>query len=74
MPNAVEYFVTKSQDIEQGFANSIPTEEVINILVQSYKSSDICQKVQREVAQIRKQVSFFFFVYLLLKNTHLERH
>ncbi|XWS39749.1 hypothetical protein CRYUN_Cryun18bG0081000 [Craigia yunnanensis] len=43
------------KDIEQGFANSIPTEEVINILVQSCKSSDICLQVQREVAQICKQ-------------------
>ncbi|XVE66572.1 hypothetical protein DITRI_Ditri08aG0089400 [Diplodiscus trichospermus] len=42
-------------DIEQGFPNSIPTEEVISILVQSYKSSDICQQVQREVAQICQQ-------------------
>ncbi|XVE49524.1 hypothetical protein DITRI_Ditri01bG0089500 [Diplodiscus trichospermus] len=42
-------------DIEQGFANSIPTEEVINILVQSYKSSDTCQQVQREIARSRNQ-------------------
>ncbi|OMO63605.1 ABC transporter-like protein [Corchorus olitorius] len=43
------------KDIEHGFANSIPTEEVIKILVQSYKSSDIYKQVQNEVAQISKQ-------------------
>ncbi|KAK6253287.1 hypothetical protein QUC31_015007 [Theobroma cacao] len=43
------------KDIEQGFANGIPAEEVINILVKSYKSSDVYQTVQREVAQICKQ-------------------
>ncbi|OMO63596.1 ABC transporter-like protein [Corchorus olitorius] len=43
------------KDIEQGFADSIPTNEVIKILVQSYKSSDICKQVQSEIAQICKQ-------------------
>ncbi|XP_022762408.1 ABC transporter G family member 11-like [Durio zibethinus] len=43
------------KDIELGFANGIPTEEVINILVKSYKSSDVYQEVQKEIAQICKQ-------------------
>ncbi|XP_012480009.1 ABC transporter G family member 1 isoform X1 [Gossypium raimondii] len=43
------------KDIEQGFANGIPTLEVIDILVKSYKSSDIYQMAQKEVAQICKQ-------------------
>ncbi|XWS39748.1 hypothetical protein CRYUN_Cryun18bG0080900 [Craigia yunnanensis] len=43
------------KDIEQGFANGIPTEEVINILVKSYKSSDVYQQVQKEIAHIYKQ-------------------
>ncbi|PPD83615.1 hypothetical protein GOBAR_DD19444 [Gossypium barbadense] len=43
------------KDIELGFANGIPTEEVIDILVKSYKSSDIYQMVQKEIAQICKQ-------------------
>ncbi|KAB2091430.1 hypothetical protein ES319_A03G190300v1 [Gossypium barbadense] len=44
------------KDIEEGFVNEIPTEEVINILVNSYKSSDIFQHAQTEIAQICKQV------------------
>ncbi|KAL1180086.1 hypothetical protein V6Z11_A03G204900 [Gossypium hirsutum] len=36
------------KDIEEGFVNEIPTEEVINILVNSYKSSDIFQHAQTE--------------------------
>ncbi|KAK8529765.1 hypothetical protein V6N13_102667 [Hibiscus sabdariffa] len=45
------------KDIEEGFANAIPTKEVINILVNSYKSSDIFQHVQTEIAQSCKQYS-----------------
>ncbi|PPR84425.1 hypothetical protein GOBAR_AA36285 [Gossypium barbadense] len=45
------------KDIEEGFVNEIPTEEVINILVNSYKSSDIFQHAQTEIAQICKQHS-----------------
>ncbi|MBA0614045.1 hypothetical protein Godav_014378, partial [Gossypium davidsonii] len=44
-------------DIKEGFVNEIPTEEVINILVNSYKSSDIFQHAQTEIAQICKQHS-----------------
>ncbi|KAL4363119.1 hypothetical protein GQ457_04G003650 [Hibiscus cannabinus] len=44
------------KDIEEGFANAIPAEEVINILVNSYKSSDIFQHAQTEIAQSCKQV------------------
>ncbi|KAE8672778.1 ABC transporter G family member 11 [Hibiscus syriacus] len=43
------------KDIELGYANGIPTEEVIDILVKSYKSSDVYQMVQYEIAQICKQ-------------------
>ncbi|XP_017632710.2 ABC transporter G family member 1-like [Gossypium arboreum] len=45
------------KDIEEGFVNEIPTAEVINILVNSYKSSDIFQHAQTEIAQICKQHS-----------------
>ncbi|KAL4363803.1 hypothetical protein GQ457_04G003850 [Hibiscus cannabinus] len=45
-----------NEDIEEGFANAIPAEEVINILVNSYKSSDIFQHAQTEIAQSCKQV------------------
>ncbi|MBA0649260.1 hypothetical protein Goklo_016839 [Gossypium klotzschianum] len=45
------------KDIKEGFVNEIPTEEVINILVNSYKSSDIFQHAQTEIAQICKQHS-----------------
>ncbi|XVE93156.1 hypothetical protein REPUB_Repub01dG0166000 [Reevesia pubescens] len=43
------------KDIELGFANGITTEEVIDILVKSYKSSDVYHQVQKEIAQICKQ-------------------
>ncbi|KAL4281640.1 hypothetical protein GQ457_03G004500 [Hibiscus cannabinus] len=43
------------KDIELGYANGIPTEEVIEILVKSYKSSDVYQMVQQDIAQICKQ-------------------
>ncbi|KAE8670048.1 ABC transporter G family member 11 [Hibiscus syriacus] len=43
------------KDIELGYANGIPTEEVIDILVKSYKSYDVYQMVQHEIAQICKQ-------------------
>ncbi|GMJ12916.1 ARABIDOPSIS THALIANA WHITE-BROWN COMPLEX HOMOLOG PROTEIN 11, CUTICULAR DEFECT AND ORGAN FUSION 1 [Hibiscus trionum] len=43
------------KDIELGYANGIPTEEVIDILVKSYKSSDVYQMVQQDIAQICKQ-------------------
>ncbi|KAE8716772.1 ABC transporter G family member 11 [Hibiscus syriacus] len=43
------------KDIELGYANGIPTEEVIDILVNSYKSSNVYQMVQQEIAQICKQ-------------------
>lgn len=49
-------FSSFKQDIELGFANGIPREEVIDILVKSYKSSYIYQMVEKEVAQICKQV------------------
>ncbi|XP_031128203.1 ABC transporter G family member 11-like [Ipomoea triloba] len=48
-------FDNNDEDIEQGCARGIPTEEVINILVNSYKSSDRFREVQTQVAQISKQ-------------------
>ncbi|TYG80798.1 hypothetical protein ES288_D02G244800v1 [Gossypium darwinii] len=45
------------KDIKEGFVNEIPTEEVFSILVNSYKSSDIFQHAQTEIAQICKQHS-----------------
>nr|GMC89670.1 ABC transporter G family member 11-like [Ipomoea batatas] len=48
-------FDNDDEDIEQGCGRGIPTEEVINILVNSYKSSDRYRQVQTQVAQISKQ-------------------
>ncbi|GLT97955.1 hypothetical protein SLE2022_154940 [Rubroshorea leprosula] len=45
------------QDIEQGYPNALPTEEVIKILVNSYKSSETFKQVQKDIAQIHEQVS-----------------
>ncbi|KAJ0041366.1 hypothetical protein Pint_27609 [Pistacia integerrima] len=42
------------EDIEQGLGRT-STEEVINILVNSYKSSETCQEVQHRVSQICNQ-------------------
>ncbi|XP_010273011.1 PREDICTED: ABC transporter G family member 11-like [Nelumbo nucifera] len=43
-------------DVEQGFdGKTISTDEVINILVKSYKSSETCQQVKRRVAEICKR-------------------
>lgn len=46
------------QDIEEGLAGVIPTEEAIDILTKSYKSSDNYLQVRSQVAEICKaQVS-----------------
>ncbi|XP_050206803.1 ABC transporter G family member 1-like [Mercurialis annua] len=39
-------------DIEQGLGGTVKTEEAINFLVKSYQSSEICQHVQKQVANI----------------------
>ncbi|KAJ0097985.1 hypothetical protein Patl1_28227 [Pistacia atlantica] len=44
----------QKSDIEQGLGRT-STEEVINILVNSYKSSETCQEVQHRVSQICNQ-------------------
>ncbi|KAK3027454.1 hypothetical protein RJ639_041060 [Escallonia herrerae] len=43
------------EDIEQGSVGKKSTEEVIDILVKSYKSSSTCEEVNRQVAEIHKQ-------------------
>ncbi|XP_016446870.2 ABC transporter G family member 1 isoform X1 [Nicotiana tabacum] len=43
------------EDIEQGSAGRIPTEEVIDLLVNSYKSSEEYHEVQNQVAEICQQ-------------------
>ncbi|KAG6742641.1 hypothetical protein POTOM_053562 [Populus tomentosa] len=43
------------KDLEQGLDDAIPTQEVINILVKSYKSSDYWQQVQVKVEEICKE-------------------
>ncbi|XP_057976701.1 ABC transporter G family member 1-like [Malania oleifera] len=45
------------EDIEGGLSGKRPTEEVIDILVKSYKSSNSYQQVQRQVAEICKDGS-----------------
>ncbi|KAF5175145.1 Abc transporter g family member [Thalictrum thalictroides] len=42
------------QDIEQGFGNSVTTDEAINTLVNSYKSSTTRQQVDKQIAEIHK--------------------
>ena len=66
------------QDIEQGGSNGRkPTEDVIDMLINSYKSSNNSQQVLIQVAQICKQVShyqssFYFFFCSLIKESHLH--
>ncbi|KAK4605111.1 hypothetical protein RGQ29_013262 [Quercus rubra] len=43
------------KDLEQGLDGGIPTEEAINSLTRSYKSSEIYQQVRRQVSEICKQ-------------------
>lgn len=46
------------QDIEKGLAGVVPTQEAIDILTKSYKSSDSYLQVRSQVAEICKaQVS-----------------
>nr|POF20901.1 abc transporter g family member 11 [Quercus suber] len=40
------------KDLEQGLDGGIPTEEAINSLTRSYKSSEIYQQVRRQVSEI----------------------
>ncbi|KAJ7945425.1 Abc transporter g family member 11 [Quillaja saponaria] len=42
-------------DIEQGLGGTTSTEEAINILVKSYKSSQTCQQVHQQVSKICQQ-------------------
>ncbi|XP_019262754.1 PREDICTED: ABC transporter G family member 11-like isoform X1 [Nicotiana attenuata] len=44
------------EDVEQGSAGRKPTEEVIDLLVNSYKSSEEYHEVQNQVAEICQQV------------------
>ncbi|XP_009611614.1 ABC transporter G family member 1-like isoform X1 [Nicotiana tomentosiformis] len=43
------------EDIEQGSAGRIPTEEVIDLLVNSFKSSEEYHEIQNQVAEICEQ-------------------
>ncbi|KAL8156017.1 ABC transporter G family member 1-like [Apium graveolens] len=43
------------QDIEQGLSGKLTTEQVTNLLVRSYKSSDTCKETQRTIAEIIRQ-------------------
>ncbi|KAK7319445.1 hypothetical protein RJT34_04166 [Clitoria ternatea] len=45
------------QDPEKGLAGGLSTKEAIHILVKSYDSSETCQQVQKEIAQIKKRDS-----------------
>jgi hypothetical protein len=44
------------QDLEQGLGGRTPTEEAIDTLIKSYKSSEAHQEVRRQVAEICKKV------------------
>lgn len=50
------------KDIEQGFdgTKTIPTEEAIIVLMNSYNSSELSQQVHEEVASLSKKVTFIY--------------
>ena len=50
------FYINLLQDLEKGSDGGIPTEEAIESLKKSYKSSKTYQQVQRQVAEICKQV------------------
>ncbi|KAJ9174892.1 hypothetical protein P3X46_013492 [Hevea brasiliensis] len=43
------------RDLEQGMGDAMPTEEVINTLIQSYTSSETYQDVRKKVAEINTE-------------------
>ncbi|XP_028116334.1 ABC transporter G family member 11-like isoform X2 [Camellia sinensis] len=58
LQNPADHYLRKintdfDEDIEQGDdAGKMTTEEVIDVLAESYKSSDICKQIYRQVAEI----------------------
>ncbi|XP_057494531.1 ABC transporter G family member 1-like isoform X3 [Actinidia eriantha] len=52
------------EDIEQGSIGKKTTEEVIDILVTSFKSSDAYQEVRRQVSEMCKQASGAMLTYI----------
>ena len=44
------------QDPEKGLAGGVTTEEAVNLLVKSYKSSEVNHQVQKEVVEITQKV------------------
>ena len=54
--NLIFFYINLLQDLEKRSDGGIPTEEAIESLKKSYKSSKTYQQVQRQVAEICKQV------------------
>ncbi|GFY90076.1 white-brown complex-like protein [Actinidia rufa] len=74
-----------NQDIELGIQEKKPAEEAIHVLVESYKSSNACKQIQREVAEIcqrdrgvigkkRSQASFFTQCLVLTERSFLNMY
>lgn len=49
-----------SQDAEEGFGKAVTSEEAIDTLLKSYRSSQIRKQVIKEVEKIGENVSFMF--------------
>ncbi|XAR49466.1 Taurine-transporting ATPase [Bertholletia excelsa] len=57
LENPCDHFIATinmdfDEDIEQGITGKKAKEEAINVLVNSYKSSNYCQEVQRQVGEL----------------------
>lgn len=50
------FYCLQDDDVEEGFGKGVATEEAIDILVKSYKSSRIRKRVKKEVAKISVSV------------------
>lgn len=57
-------FYCLQDDVEEGFGKGVTTEEAIDILVKSYKSSRIRKRVKKEVAKISESVRFMLHFFL----------
>lgn len=56
--NLYDSFYCLQDDVEEGFGKRVTTEKAIGILLKSYKSSQIRNQVNKEVAKISESVSF----------------
>ena len=57
----MRYLLCKDTELGPAGTGTIPAEEAIRILVNSYKSSEMNQQVQKEVAVLSEKVLFITY-------------